>query len=62
MYITCLKTTKNSKWLITGSWDKSVKKISVENRDVDKNFGHIFDNPIMRMKITADGEKLLVGD
>jgi hypothetical protein len=48
--------------LITGSWDKHVRKISVEYRDVDKIFDHVGDFPIMSIKITADGQKLLVGD
>ena len=39
-----------------------VKRISVENREVDKDFGQVCDSWIMKMKITADGEKLLVGD
>jgi hypothetical protein len=42
--------------------DKFAKRISVENRDVDKDFGQVFDDWIQRMKISADGEKLLVGD
>jgi WD40 repeat protein len=60
--ITCLQTTRDSKWLITGSWDMQVKKISVENSQVDTNFVHVGDFPIMSMKITADGQKLFVGD
>jgi tricorn protease-like protein len=48
--------------LITGSFDKHVKRISVENREVDKDFGEVCDYGIIRMKITPDGEKLLVGD
>jgi hypothetical protein len=48
--------------LITGSRDKRVKRISVENREVDKVFEHYSGNVITTMKITADGEKLLVGD
>ncbi len=60
--ITCLETTRDSKWLITGGDDGYVKRISVENRQVDKDFGQVCDTWITRMKITADDEKLLVGD
>ncbi len=48
--------------MITGSVDKHVKRISVENRQVDKDFGQVCDNLITTMKITADGEDLFVGD
>jgi WD40 repeat protein len=48
--------------LITGSQDKHVKRISVENREVEKDFGQVCDNTLVRMNITAGGEKLLVGD
>jgi WD40 repeat protein len=37
--INCLETTKDSKSLITGSYDKHVKRISVKNREVEKEFG-----------------------
>jgi WD40 repeat protein len=47
--------------LITTSDDKHVKTISVENRKIHKCFGWKSDIWIRRMKITADGEKLLVG-
>jgi hypothetical protein len=48
--------------LITGSYDQNVKRNYVENREVDKHFGQICDFMITAMKITADGEKFLVGD
>jgi hypothetical protein len=48
--------------LITGSSDKHVKKISVENREVDKDFGSVCDDPITSMKMMVDKKKLLVGD
>jgi WD40 repeat protein len=48
--------------LITGSGDKRVRRILVEKRKVDKDFGRVCDNPITKVKITADGEKLFVGD
>jgi WD40 repeat protein len=48
--------------LITGSYDKHVKRISVDNRQVDKDFGQFCDYSINRIKVTADGEKLFVGD
>jgi hypothetical protein len=48
--------------LITGSPDKHVKRISVENREVDKDLGQVCEFWITRMKITADDEKLLAGD
>jgi WD40 repeat protein len=57
-----LETTRDSKWLITGSQDKHVKRISVNNRKVDKDFSQVCGSYITRIKITADGEKLLVGD
>jgi hypothetical protein len=60
--IACLETTRDSKWLITGGYDGHVKRISVESREVDKDFGQVCDNQVIRMKITADDEKLLVGD
>jgi WD40 repeat protein len=60
--IHCLETTRDSKWLITASWDTEVKRISVDNRVVDKVFRQVINNYITRMKITADGEKVLVGD
>jgi hypothetical protein len=58
----CLETTRDSKWLITGSDDKHVKRISVENRKVNKDFGQVCENKIRRMKILADDKMLLVGD
>jgi hypothetical protein len=48
--------------LITGGWDQHVKRILVENRKVDKDFSQICVRLITRMKISADDEKLLVGD
>jgi WD40 repeat protein len=60
--IDCLETSRESKWLITGSRDREVKIISVDNRETDKDFGLDFDNSIQRMKITADDEVLLAGD
>jgi hypothetical protein len=48
--------------LITGGYDKHVKRISVENRKVDKDFGQVSYDMITGMKIMGDGEKLLVGD
>jgi WD40 repeat protein len=48
--------------LFTCSNDKHVKRISVENREVDKDFGQVCDGWISAIKITADDEKLLVGD
>jgi hypothetical protein len=60
--IICLETTRDSKWVITGGRDGHVKRISVESRQVDKDFGKVCDNQVTRMKIMADDEKLLVGD
>jgi WD40 repeat protein len=48
--------------LITASFDLHVKIISVENKQVFKEFGQVCDSYITAMKITADGEKLFVGD
>jgi WD40 repeat protein len=49
--------------LITGGQDKHIKRISVENRKVDKDFGKVCDiTKITRIKITADDEGLLVGN
>jgi hypothetical protein len=48
--------------LITGSDDNHVKRISVENREVEKCFCQVYDYGIFTMKITADDEKMLVGD
>jgi WD40 repeat protein len=48
--------------IITGTAGEDVMRISVETRKVDKDFGPVCDNWISTMKITADGEKLLVGD
>ncbi len=61
-YITSLETTRDSKWLITGSRNWRVKRISVESREVHKGFGQVSYEWMNRMKITADDEKLLVGD
>jgi hypothetical protein len=59
--ISC-ETTRDNKWLITGSYHIHVKRISVDNRQVDKDFGKVCNYLITTMKITADDEKLLVGD
>jgi hypothetical protein len=48
--------------LIICSDGHQVKRISVENREVDKDFVEVCDNGITAMKISADNEKLLVGD
>jgi hypothetical protein len=48
--------------LVSGSDDKHVKRISVDNREVNKDFGHVCDHWITGMKITTDGEKLIVGN
>ena len=48
--------------MITGSFDQHAKRISVENREVDKDFGRVCSFPITRIKITADDGKLLLGD
>ncbi len=60
--MTCLETTRERKWLRTGSVDKHVKRISVKKREVDKHLGQVCDDWITRIKITADGERLFVGD
>jgi hypothetical protein len=39
-----------------------VKRILVENRQGYKDLGEVCDGSIASMKITADGENLLVGD
>ena len=57
-----LQITKDSKWLITSA-ENNVYRISVDNRQVDKDFGQVFDNRgITAMKLTVDSKKLLVGD
>jgi WD40 repeat protein len=48
--------------LITGSRDGHVKRISVENRAVDKDFGKVDYKGITRMMISAGDEKLLFGN
>jgi hypothetical protein len=48
--------------LITSSEDGHIKRISIESREVDKDLGQVSDNWITAMKITADDEKLYVGD
>jgi WD40 repeat protein len=48
--------------LITAGQDMHIKRISVENREVYKDFGQVCDDLITRMNITADSEKLLFGD
>jgi hypothetical protein len=48
--------------LITGSNDKHVKRISIVNREVEKDFGQVGNDCIMVIKVTADDEKLFVGD
>jgi hypothetical protein len=48
--------------LITSSWDNHVKRISVEDREFDEDFGQVCDGKIIRMKITGDDDKMLVGD
>jgi WD40 repeat protein len=53
--ITCLETTRNSKWLITGSYDNHVKIISIDNREIDIDFGKVCDDVIWKVKIMADG-------
>jgi hypothetical protein len=60
--ISWLETTRYSKWLITRSYDKHVKRISVENTQADKDFCQVCHYEIVSKKITADDEKLLVGD
>jgi hypothetical protein len=40
--ITFLQTTRDSKYVITGSWAGHVKKISIENRAVEKDFYGFF--------------------
>jgi WD40 repeat protein len=40
-HITCLEITRDSKWVITASHDQQVKRISVETREVDKDFGQV---------------------
>jgi hypothetical protein len=47
--------------LITGSQDGKAKRISVDNRQVDKDFLKSCDRDLRIIKITADGEMLLVG-
>ena len=57
-----LQTTKDSDWLITSSYN-NVYRVSIENRQVDKDFGQVFDNRgITAMKLTVDSKKLIVGD
>ncbi len=46
--------------MITGSDDGHIKRISVENREVDKDLGQVCEYESRRMKITADGERLIV--
>jgi hypothetical protein len=48
--------------LITGSWYGHVKRISVDSRQFDKDLGKVCGGRSVIMKITADGEKLIVGD
>jgi WD40 repeat protein len=60
-HVTCFETTSDSKWLISGGLDRGIKRISVENKEVDKVLVQGFDM-FTSLKITADGEKLLVGD
>jgi WD40 repeat protein len=59
--ITGLESTRDSKWLITRGYDNRVKRISVENRELE-NLGDITNQLMTAMKIAADGDRLLVGD
>ncbi len=52
--ITYLETTRDSKWLITGSSNNYVKRFSVGNRQYDKDFGRVCNSSVMTgTKFTA---------
>jgi hypothetical protein len=57
----CLQTTSDSKWLFDGRFDYNVMRISVENREVDKEFSQPSMDTLNSMKITPDDEKMFVG-
>jgi WD40 repeat protein len=56
----CMQITRDSKYLITCA-GSSFKKISIANRALEKDFGHVFGSEIIAMKITADQKKLFLG-
>ena len=56
-----LQTTRDSKYVISGG-GKRVTRISIKNRDVEEEFGRVCYSKIWAMKISADQEKLFLGD
>jgi hypothetical protein len=60
-HISCLQTTRDSKYVITGAGMR-VKRISIEDRAVDKDFGPVCPDYITAMKISGDQDKLFIGD
>ena len=48
--------------MIIGTGDVRIKRISIKSRAVQKDFGHVSDVDITAMKISADEQKLILGD
>ena len=59
--VSCMETTRDSKWLIICTFYQDVIRFSVEHREFDKVLGQVCNYKIREMKITADGEKMLLG-
>jgi hypothetical protein len=59
--IMCMQPTRDGKHLITAG-SQEVKRISIEGKKVERNYGNLEGNVAYRMAIFPDCETLLLGD
>ena len=55
-----MAVTRDNNFLITGSRDKCVKKISIRDQQVVKDFGEVCSNPIKTIQLAPGDETLFI--
>jgi WD40 repeat protein len=58
--ISGMALTSDGKYLITSSWDKNIRVISIEDREIVWNFESADTQPIRSVQITLDDRYLFV--